>query len=588
MTFNIPDDKIIIIPVNGTEIKLDDRQQWFVNGRAYTSLMQIQQMLNQGTQITFNGEVLDISVLVNQIYNRYKNRHEESWLNFFCCCIGSEAELQKISNLRGLILQKISNQKIAANTIQKYVRSHLAHKSLEEGLAAKTIQKYIRGHVTRKSLENQAAATIQKYIRAHLARKPLLSLDYTQYLLQCEKAKKPGSGMSQAEGGNTTVYLPEETPDVVLKKSGRREAIKRFHQMQSVRTILDAQNSSHLIIPKASLCQEFLVEERLPINIDTFHNMHLYLTQPELFDEAVRELTRLFSNVYLTDLISRGRHPLGHLPGVEDEVRYDNLPLYIVKRNGKKEGCIGLIDLEQQNKPCSRGFEDLARIFPFHVDIIKEEADKSTIMISKKSLKNEMKKGKRFLQLGFTDHINWLKQKETFDLKPISDLKPFEVSPQRMHELTSILERKLLDFNKGLFDPSVWTKAPQDFLIGNPEVTCKELAPIISSLIIGNVRVLIEKELNKQLSKPSGLNLTEAELVSLRSPVVDRLKLFNGVDKLILKSTKTELGWYNYNVHEIAQQLACTMMIELVRGGEIFFWDPAFYTGGHDWCWIRY
>lgn len=150
----------------------------------------------------------------------------------------------------------------------------------------------------------------------------------------------------QAQGGSTRVYLPKEMPEVVLKSSGRTEAIKRFHQMQEVRSILDSQNSSHLIIPKVNLCQEFLIEQRLPINADSYYNMGLYLSQPELFDEAVRELTRLFSRIYLSDLVNWQINPLRNIEGVEDFVRYDNLPMYVIEENGKKKGKIGLIDLE--------------------------------------------------------------------------------------------------------------------------------------------------------------------------------------------------------------------------------------------------
>ena len=88
-------------------------------------------------------------------------------------------------------------------------------------------------------------------------------------------------------------------PEVVLKNSGRHIAVKRFHQMQKVRKILEAQGSTHLVIPKANLCQEFFVEQRLPINTDSLYNMGLYLAHSNFFDDAVREMTRLYSKVYI-------------------------------------------------------------------------------------------------------------------------------------------------------------------------------------------------------------------------------------------------------------------------------------------------
>ncbi len=99
--------------------------------------------------------------------------------------------------------------------------------------------------------------------------------------------------------------------------------------MQEVRSILGSQKSSHLIIPEANLCEDVLVEKRLPINVDSYANMELYLSNSKLFDEPVRELTRLFSRIHIRGLVTQERDPLGHIDGVEDFVCYDNLPFQI-------------------------------------------------------------------------------------------------------------------------------------------------------------------------------------------------------------------------------------------------------------------
>lgn len=444
-----------------------------------------------------------------------------------------------------------------------------------------------------KTPEDKAAIIIQKCIRGYLARKPLLSCNlYPQYKDQCEKTKGPEShSIPQADGGKTTVYLPKEMPEVVLKSSGRKDAITRFHQMQEVRTILSSQNSSCLIIPKANLCQDFLVEQRLPINVDSYHNMGLYLSQPQMFDQAVREMTRLFSKIFLSDFVSYQNNPLGHIDGVGDFIRYDNLPLYIVEKNGKKEGKIGLIDLEHiQNRPSSEGLETLVRIFPFHLDIIKEEAKNLKMKINDKSLNASVEKGKKYLQVGFSNHLEWLKQK---DVSTNIAAQPFEISLQRANELTNLIEKELLKLNQGINDLFVkkgYADKPQkNFLTENPEEMAKELAANISPLIIGNIKAQIEKKQNKQLGKLSGEFMTESELVSLRSPVLKRPKLRKGVDRLISKNQKIKFEKNgSYEKRDIADQLVYVVIEELVKGGEIFFFDPAYYTGGHDLCWVRY
>ncbi|MBS0628460.1 MAG: hypothetical protein JSS09_09660, partial [Verrucomicrobia bacterium] len=163
--------------------------------------------------------------------------------------------------------------------------------------------------------------------------------DYQKLLTKATHADMP-----KAWGGKTVVYLPKEASKIAIKLSGNEYANRRFQEMESTRAILKEQKSTHLVIPKAIICGNFLLEERLPILGETLHNMGIYIANPSLFDNAVREMVRLFSRVYLSDLISPQQHPMNKIVG--DSVRYDNLPLYIEEENGVKKGKIGLIDLE--------------------------------------------------------------------------------------------------------------------------------------------------------------------------------------------------------------------------------------------------
>lgn len=206
---------------------------------------------------------------------------------------------------------------------------------------------------------------------------PIQCQDY-QHLLT--KALSPPYDMPRAWGGKTIVYLPKEASKIALKRSGNEQANRRFQEMESTRAILQEQKSIHLVIPKVTICGDFLVEERLPVHGEQLHNMGIYIAEPSLFDDAVREMVRLFSKVYLSDLIDWQKHLMNKIVG--DSVRYDNLPLYIEEENGVKKGKIGLIDLEhiRNPHPCDyyfrRGVLDLARIFPYHAGIIIDEAKK--------------------------------------------------------------------------------------------------------------------------------------------------------------------------------------------------------------------
>lgn len=39
---------------------------------------------------------------------------------------------------------------------------------------------------------------------------------------------------------------------------------------------------------------------------------------------------------------------------------------------------------------------------------------------------------------------------------------------------------------------------------------------------------------------------------------------------------------------DVSEQLTHAVLEELVRGGELYSYDPAYYTGGHNLCWIRF
>lgn len=421
------------------------------------------------------------------------------------------------------------------------------------------------------------------------AKKKQYHLPTDLFLKSCHILDKQSTdGIPRAQGGKTQVFLPVDVAEVVLKNSGECSGRMRLGQMLWIRSILDSQNSSNLIIPKASQHGYFLIEERLPIKVDSYHNMQLYISNPKLFDDAVREMTRLFSKVYLGDLLTYQLIPLGHIEGVEDFVRYDNLPLYISEKNGEKKGKIGLIDLEHIKEGVnSESLTTLARIFPYHLDIIKEEAQKLNMTIDDKSLDSSVEKGKKYLQVGYIDHLEWLKKK---DLLAEKNLHSFEISSERMTMITSVVEKELLEFHEGKNAlskkrPSYVENPAPGLLKENPKDLAKELAPSISELIIKNIQTQIEIKRKEDLSK-TGKSLTESDIISLRSPVLDRCELGQNVKKLMESKVKSKMG--PFELSDMVEQLISVITQELVKGGELFYFDPAYYTQGHNHCWIRY
>jgi len=407
--------------------------------------------------------------------------------------------------------------------------------------------------------ENKAAIAIQKHIRGYLERRFHLAPHlYAQYKILCDRVEGPEShSMPLAQAGHTRVYLPREMPDIVLKKSGSLYAVRRFHQMQSVREILISQKSSCLIIPRASLCGDYLVEQRLPIDPDHYYNMELYLSEPKLFDESVRELTKLFSRKQLSDLITPG-----------GAVRYDNLPLCIVEEKGQKKGKICLIDLEGIG-PESHGLETLVRIFPFQLDVIKEVANELKWSFDENSLNVSAEEGKKYLRAEFTLYRDWLKQKS-------SPSQPFQVSEKRVEELTLIVKNELLQINEGvssLFSQGMYFKIPKNFFLENSEETARELSHIITSKIIKNIEFQIEQRQDKDLGMLLAEEMTDSQLMRFRSPCILFSGLANGVGTMILEDKKIKFEDTIFGGHDIPKHLVRIVMEQLVLGGEIYSFD---------------
>ena len=53
----------------------------------------------------------------------------------------------------------------------------------------------------------------------------------------------------------------------------------------------------------------------------------------------------------------------------------------------------------------------LSLIFPLHADIIKEEAAKLNMEFKASDFKTSLENGKKYFQMGYIDHLNWLKAK---------------------------------------------------------------------------------------------------------------------------------------------------------------------------------
>lgn len=253
-------------------------------------------------------------------------------------------------------------------------------------------------------MEEQSAIKIQKTFRGFLERRAIKSFLPSSmkeiYSLNCERTKI--HEMKMASTGKTPVYFPDESPEIVIKEtSSETSANLRIQKMLHARSILMYFKCSHLVVPKVQKHHNFLVEERLPES----NSVKLYHENPVLFDEPVKEMVRFFSKCHISCLVTTQKLPDSEY--VVEEIRYDNIPFFLSDNDTKVN--IGLIDLEKAGLMKTRSPQSrlrvLVSIFPHHLGIITEEAEKLDMEFKRETLEKIAEAGKRY-QLGLLSKTN--------------------------------------------------------------------------------------------------------------------------------------------------------------------------------------
>lgn len=223
-----------------------------------------------------------------------------------------------------------------------------------------------------------AATKIQSLFRGFQGREVFLPRSpYPDYIQACKETRT--RSMKMAEEGSTPVYFPMNLP-VVLKEFGKPYVTLRFNNMLMTQRVIKKERCDHLVVAKARSYKKFLIEEELPINTNPYHNITLYENNRRLFETPVREMVRLFSKLYIDDLLLfvevDNRECL-------NSIRYENISFCLTTKKTKEKIQqkieIALVDLEgvEQGRLSSNSkLKTLSTLFPFHLHVITNEADK--------------------------------------------------------------------------------------------------------------------------------------------------------------------------------------------------------------------
>ena len=464
----------------------------------------------------------------------------------------------------------------------------------QKRLAVVKIQSAYRGHVARLALKklqsekleaekSKAAIKIQSIWRGNLARIKVEKArrHFLSYAL-LEKAKPyvdvPSNrqDVPRASSGKTPVYLPKELP-IVLKQSGSPENQKRFNQMGQGRDICEKSGYEHLVIPKARVYGNFIIESRLPITAHgTKEQIGLYIENRERFTNVVEEFTGFLCQSSFYDITGGSNDPYGTLSKTPVG-RYDNIALYMEENQGK----IGLIDLEQFSPGCSKGQKEwcffkcrtAVHLFPYHLEEIMNVAKKFDFNIEafREDLEQERDEALKRFKIAYEDHLEFIKEKGIILENPIA----FEtLGLPRLEELKKVIAIELLKENDDVWFKGCLGEKPDETLICFNEKAFPKILDAVYKLINDSLEFNLQSQedplsSNAQLLSVRTLNFNSDYIVY--DEFVEATS--KSLEMLSFKNRFKILGFLNLILDVILK--------ELERGKEIAYYNPSFGYGGY-------
>lgn len=378
--------------------------------------------------------------------------------------------------------------------------------------------------------------------------------------------------LPRASSGRTPVYLPEKLP-IVLKQSGSLKNQNRLDKMEQGRDLCENNGYKHLVIPKARVYRNFIIESRLPIPIhDTKEQIGFYKENRERFASAVEEFTGFLCQSSLADITGSGNNPYGTLSETPMG-RYDNIALYLEAGQGK----IGLVDLAEFTLGCSKDdyvsrCRDAVHLFPYHLDEILKAAKKfdPNIEAHRGYLEKERDGALKRFKLAYEDHLDFVDKKGISTENPLAFEKLGKV---RTEQLQKVIEEELYREHTDAFYKGCLGALPDKTLISFNEKAFPQILDATYTLL---------NDLLESNQKIKGTISTRTQLLSIRT-----LKFgypCSAFDKFV-QTTSKSLNMLDFgdvfDRDRFSILLFDVILKELEKGGEIAYYNPRFGYGDY-------
>lgn len=363
--------------------------------------------------------------------------------------------------------------------------------------------------------------------------------------------------MEHSRSGHTAVIFPKDLP-VALKHS-RGESAELTHKMEKAEQLRTKNGYDHLMIANSAVYKDFVVQSRLPLiknDRGGLKQIDLYLNHLPLFTDAVKEFTGLLCQCFIGDLDSKIAERVPFETFSSSPIpRFDNLGIILDNNGESSKGKIALVDLDYFSAvPPSRGdtIDTVIRFFPYHFEEILDTAKKFFPDIEKHRsfLETVRDDAKEFYENVYSKHLRWLQSKGIHSLNPLAFQK---MSAQRRLEAQEIVHTKIVNELSDYID--ILNEDKNDF-----SLRIKKALPAIFDSV--------ENMIETRLSEGASVVNSNAEFIAQRKPTFTSY-----FHRTLKNSINFHLGCSEDDYCEIRQSVLIIILNEMVRGGDILYFD---------------
>lgn len=392
------------------------------------------------------------------------------------------------------------------------------------------------------------------------------------------------ASLPRAPNGITPVYIPKDV-SVVLKYCDNGRAKFRFSQTMKAAALCHQNGYKRMVVPKAHVHNNFIIEDKLPVRHAEKANVGLYVENREKFTLTAREFTSFLCQSNHDDLLVYDKL----FPSEVPRCRHDNVCFFLgtnnkteIRENLDQVGLVGFLDLEEFSLISGKQGSDFYLsacktalcFFPYHLeDILNVIKEFDHMILNHQSeLQKYQQKVLEYFNKLYLDHADFLKEKQ---IAPTEPLKMIEIDDLRKKEIQLEVEAYLKQQYQKNWDDD--ESIDPDILVG---INCVKIA---LPNIINCIMQFLSTRLHEKMHAGEGPLQSFDDLVVFRSLGFKFSELHVEVCSMLQNMPEAAVKHRN----QLVVDTIITIFKELQKGREIAFCNPQIeYTPPKEKKWM--